>query len=502
MVKNSYKENNNEFVEINYHLCYDLLLGSDLMQIPNLIEARKRSKDKVLVQENLYQIDEKQKNIGIDKKYFIKTYGCQMNEHDSENISAILEEMSFTKADDIEEADLIILNTCAIRENAHDKVFGLLGRIKHMKTIKPVVVGLGGCMAQEEAIVDTILKKYRWLDFVFGTHNLFNLPNIIEKTYNSDSQQIEVFSCEGQIIENIPVKRENKYKAWVNIMYGCDKFCTYCIVPYTRGKQRSRMPFHIICEVQKLVSDGYKEVTLLGQNVNAYGKDLDIDYTLANLLEDVAKTGIDRIRFVTSHPWDFTDEMIDVISKHENIMPYIHLPIQSGSDKILKLMGRRYTKDEYLNLFNKLKAKIPHVAITTDIIVGFPNETTEDFNETLDVVNKCQFDSAFTFIFSPRIGTPASKMEDNIPLTLKEERLKELNNLINKYSKENNDRYLNKIVPVLLEDYSSKKKDCLKGYTDTMKLVNVKTTDQNLGKIVNVKITAVKTWSLDGEIVK
>lgn len=502
MVKNSYKENNNEFVEINYHLCYDLLLGSDLMQIPNLIEARKRSKDKVLVQENLYQIDEKQKSIGIDKKYFIKTYGCQMNEHDSENISAILEEMSFTKTDDIEEADLIILNTCAIRENAHDKVFGLLGRIKHMKTIKPVVVGLGGCMAQEEAIVDTILKKYRWLDFVFGTHNLFNLPNIIEKTYNSDSQQIEVFSCEGQIIENIPVKRENKYKAWVNIMYGCDKFCTYCIVPYTRGKQRSRMPFHIICEVQKLVSDGYKEVTLLGQNVNAYGKDLDIDYTMANLLEDVAKTGIDRIRFVTSHPWDFTDEMIDVISKHENIMPYIHLPIQSGSDKILKLMGRRYTKDEYLNLFNKLKAKIPHVAITTDIIVGFPNETTEDFNETLDVVNKCQFDSAFTFIFSSRIGTPASKMEDNIPLTLKEERLKELNNLINKYSKENNDRYLNKIVPVLLEDYSSKKKDCLKGYTDTMKLVNVKTTDQNLGKIVNVKITAVKTWSLDGEIVK
>lgn len=502
MVKNSYKENNNEFVEINYHLCYDLLLGSDLMQIPNLIEARKRSKDKVLVQENLYQIDEKQKNIGIDKKYFIKTYGCQMNEHDSENISAILEEMSFTKADDIEEADLIILNTCAIRENAHDKVFGLLGRIKHMKTIKPVVVGLGGCMAQEEAIVDTILKKYRWLDFVFGTHNLFNLPNIIEKTYNSDSQQIEVFSCEGQIIENIPVKRENKYKAWVNIMYGCDKFCTYCIVPYTRGKQRSRMPFHIICEVQKLVSDGYKEVTLLGQNVNAYGKDLDIDYTLANLLEDVAKTGIDRIRFVTSHPWDFTNKMIEVIKDNKNIMPYIHLPLQSGSDKILKLMGRRYTKDEYLTLFNKIKKAIPNSSITTDIIVGFPGEDENDFKETLDVVNKCKYDSAFTFIFSKRVGTPAEKMEDNVSLEEKNKRLQQLNELVNKYSKLANDKYLNKIVPVLIEGYSEKDNNYLMGYTDTMKLVNVKGSSEHIGQIINVKITEVKTWSMNGEIVE
>ena len=472
------------------------------MQVPCLNEARKRTKDKVLIQENLYQVNEKQKNLGIGKKYFVKTYGCQMNEHDSENISAILEEMNFIRVNHIEEADLVILNTCAIRENAHDKVFGLLGRIKHTKATKSVVVGLGGCMAQEEIIVDTILRRYKWLDFVFGTHNFYNLPNIIEKVYVQNKQQIEVISCEGQVIENIPVKRDNKYKAWVNIMYGCDKFCTYCIVPYTRGKQRSRLPFHIIEEVKNLVKNGYKEVTLLGQNVNAYGKDLNIDYTLANLLEDVAKTNIERIRFITSHPWDFSDEMIDVISKYQNIMPYVHLPIQSGSNKILKLMGRRYTKEEYLTLFNKLKAKIPHVSITTDIIVGFPNETEEDFNETLDVVKKCQFDSAFTFIFSPRVGTPASKMEDNIPLDVKEARLRELNNLINKYSKENNERYMNKTVSVLLEDYSSKKKDCLNGYTDTMKLVNVKSPDCNLGKIVNVKITDVKTWSLDGEIVK
>ncbi len=471
------------------------------MNTPSLKEARKRTNNKVIIKDNEYKITLNQKKIGQNKKYYIKTYGCQMNEHDSENIAAILTDMNFTKADNLEEADLIILNTCAIRENAHNKVFGLLGRIKHLRQIKDVMVGFGGCMAQEEIIVDEISNKYKWLDFVFGTHNIVNLPNIIEKAYNNKKQEIEVFSCEGDVIENIPVKRDNKYKAWVNIMYGCDKFCTYCIVPYTRGKQRSRLPEYIINEVKDLIKDGYQEVTLLGQNVNAYGKDLDINYTMANLLEDVAKTKINRIRFITSHPWDFNDDMIDIISKYDNIMPYIHLPIQSGSSKILKLMGRRYTKEEYLELFRKLKEKIPNVAITTDIIVGFPGETEEDFKDTLEVVNTCKYDSAFTFIFSPRIGTPASKMEDNISFEEKEMRLQRLNQLINKYSKENNDKYLNKIVPVLLEDYSSKKKDCLKGYTDTMKLVNVKADSCYLGKIVNVKITAVKTWSMDGEIV-
>ena len=472
------------------------------MNTPDLKEARRRTNNKVSIKENEYKVTDKQRKIGLNKKYYIKTYGCQMNEHDSENISAILNDMNFTKTESLEDADLIILNTCAIRENAHNKVFGLLGRIKHLRQTKNIMVGFGGCMAQEEVIVEEITNKYKWIDFVFGTHNIVNLPNIIEKAYDNKKQEVEVFSCEGDVIENIPVKRDSKYKAWVNIMYGCDKFCTYCIVPYTRGKQRSRLPEYIINEVKDLIKDGYQEVTLLGQNVNAYGKDLDINYTMANLLEDVAKTGINRIRFVTSHPWDFNDDMIDIISKYDNIMPYIHLPIQSGSSKILKLMGRRYTKEEYLNLFKKLKEKIPNVSITTDIIVGFPGETEEDFQDTLDVVDACKYDSAFTFIFSPRVGTPASKMEDNVSLEEKESRLQRLNQLINKYSKENNDKYLNKIVPVLLEDYSSKKKDCLKGYTDTMKLVNVKADDIYLGKIVNVKITSVKTWSMDGEIVK
>lgn len=468
------------------------------MNLPNLNDARRRTKGKVEILDN-YKITLEQKSLGLNKKYFVKTYGCQMNEHDSENIKAILEDMGYTETINMEDANLIILNTCAIRENAHNKVFGLLGRIKHMKQTKEVIVGFGGCMAQEEVIVDEILNKYKWIDFVFGTHNIYDLPNIIEKSKNK--QEIDVFSIEGDVIENIPVKRDSKYKAWVNIMYGCDKFCTYCIVPYTRGKQRSRLPKYIIDEVNKLIKDGYKEVTLLGQNVNAYGKDLDIDYNMANLLEDVAKTNIERVRFVTSHPWDFNDDMIDVISKYKNIMPYIHLPLQSGSDKILKLMGRRYTKEEYLTLYNKLKSKIPNCAITTDIIVGFPNETKEDFQDTLDVVNICKYDGAFTFIFSPRIGTPACRMKDDISLEEKEERLQTLNNLVNKYSKENNDKYLNKIVPVLLEDYSSKNSSYLKGYTDTMKLVNVKADSSYLGKIVNVKITSVKTWSMDGEII-
>ena len=471
------------------------------MNLPSLTEAKKRSRKEVKIIKNDYTIPDEVKEIGKDKKYYIKTYGCQMNVHDSENIAAMLEDMSFKKSDDMENADIIILNTCAIRENAHNKMFGFLGRVKHLKQTKPdIICGICGCMAQEENVVDAIKEKYPWVDIVFGTHNLHKLPNILDKSLKYKSQQIEVLSIEGDVYENIPVKRDSKHKAWVNIMYGCDKFCTYCIVPYTRGKQRSRLPKDIIREVEKLVSDGYKEVTLLGQNVNAYGKDLDIDYTMTNLLEDVAKTNIERVRFVTSHPWDFTDDMIDVISKYKNIMPYIHLPLQSGSDRILKLMGRRYTKEKYIELFNKIKKTVPNCSITTDIIVAFPGETEEDFNETLDVVNICKFDSAFTFIYSPREGTPAAKMINNLTEEEKNNRLYKLNDLINKYANEANQKYLDKIVPVLIEGKSDKE-GMLMGYTDTMKLVNVEAPDTYIGKIINVKITNVKTWSMDAKVV-
>ena len=471
------------------------------MNLPNLKEAKVRTKNKVDIVNNAYNIPEEVKNIGKNKTYHIITYGCQMNVHDSENISAIMEDLGYTRNEIMDKSDVIILNTCAIRENAHNKVTGMLGRIKHLKETRPeIITMLCGCMAQEEGIANMLKDKYKWVNIVFGTHNIHMIPTYLLNNLKEQTQELEVFSVEGNVYEGIPVKRDSKYTAWVNIMYGCDKFCTYCIVPYTRGKQRSRLNTDIINEVKELVKDGYKEVTLLGQNVNAYGKDLDANYTFANLLEDVAKTNIDRIRFVTSHPWDFTDEMIEVISKYDNIMPYIHLPIQSGSDDILKKMGRKYTIKEYTTLFNKLKSKIPNVSISTDIIVGFPNETEEDFNATLDIVRKLRYDLAYTFVYSKREGTPASKMEDTITLETKKERLAKLNELVNECAKENNMKYLNKEVKVLLTDHSDKLGN-LSGYTDTMKLVNVKADDKYLGEIVNVKITDAKTWSLDGVLV-
>ena len=470
------------------------------MNLPDLAKAKVRTSNKVSIIKDDYQIPDSVKEIGKGKKFYLKTYGCQMNVHDSENIKGMLNDLKYTETDVMDEADLIILNTCAIRENAHNKVFGFLGRVKHLKEYKPnIIVGLCGCMAQEENVVN-ILKKYTFVNIVFGTHNLHKLPELLASSIEKNAQEIEIYSIEGNVYENIPVKRDSKYKAWVNIQFGCDKFCTYCIVPYTRGKQRSRMPEDILNEVKELVNDGYLEVTLLGQNVNAYGKDLDMNYTMADLLRDVALTGIKRVRFVTSHPWDFSDDMIDVIAKYDNIMPYIHLPLQSGSNRILKLMGRRYTKEEYLELFNKLKTKIPNCAITTDIIVAFPGETLEDFKDTLDVVNKCQYDSAFTFIYSPREGTPAAKMENKLSEDEKNRRLYELNEVVNKYALENNLKYKGKTVPVLIEGIGEK--DTLFGYTDTMKLVNVDGDTDNIGKIVDVEIIDVKTWSLDGIIKK
>lgn len=470
------------------------------MNLPNMLNAKVRGKSRVDVlydDYNTCEID----NIGNDKKYLILTYGCQMNVHDSEYIAGIMDNLGYTSTLEMDEASVIIVNTCAIRENAHNKAEGMLGRIKHLKEEKndEVVVIFCGCMAQEEGLVKKI-NKYKWLDIICGTHNYHKIPEYLWEYYQKHDKVREVYSIEGNVIENIPVKRDNKYTAWVNIQYGCDKFCTYCIVPYTRGKQRSRRPEDIIMEVRELYNNGYQEVTLLGQNVNAYGKDLDINYDFATLLGEVSQTGIPRVRFMTSHPWDFTDKMIEVISKCENIMPYIHLPIQSGSDRILKLMGRKYTKEEYLELVKKIRDKIPGVSITTDIIVGFPGETEEDFLETLEVVNLVKYDLAYTFIFSPREGTPASKMKDETSVEVKKERLNRLNELINKYALESNKKMLDKTVDVLITGESLKKGKYM-GYSDNMKLVNVKGDESCLGKIVPVKIMDAKTWSLDGEAV-
>lgn len=468
--------------------------------LPDLKEAQKRTQAEAHIEKNLFQIPEQIKMLGQGKKYYLRTYGCQANERDSETLAGILEEMAFTACADPEEADFILLNTCAIRKNAEDKVLGELGSLKRLKRERPdVVFGLCGCMAQEEEIVKTLLEKYRHVDLIFGTHNIHRLPELLYQVMMDGKRSVEVLSKEGDVIENLPVKRFGKHKAWVNIMYGCDKFCTYCIVPYTRGKERSRTMEDVLEEIRTLKAEGFKEVTLLGQNVNSYGKDLHIEGGFAKLLEETAKTGIERIRFTTSHPWDFSDEMIDVIAKYDNIMPFIHLPVQSGDSDVLKLMGRRYSIEQYKTLFHKIEAKIPGCAISTDIIVGFPNETKEQFQHTLELVDECKFDNAFTFIYSPREGTPAARMEDNIPLEEKQERLQQLNERWNTYALEKNLAYIGKTVRVLVDGPSKKNKDIYSGYTDTNKLVNFVRKNAEPGDIVEVRITGAKTFSLDGE---
>ena len=469
------------------------------MNLPNMNDAKKRHQSKVIYKE-YSGVDY---NFGINKKYYVRTYGCQMNEHDGERIKGMLESAGYSETEDINKADIIILNTCAIRENAHDKVFGFLGIVNNLKKKnKNLVVGICGCMAQERSVVDEIMSKYKFVDFVLGTHNLYDLLNVVYKCINDRGQNIEVYSYDGDVIEDIPEKRESNISAWVDIILGCDKFCTYCIVPYTRGTQRSRKKEEIIKEVNELKNKGYKEVTLLGQNVNAYGKDIYENYNLANLLRDVSKSGIDRIRFVTSHPWDFTDEMIDAISECDNVMPYVHLPIQSGSNKILKLMNRRYTKEEYIELYNKIRNRIKGCSITTDIIVGFPYETEEDFLETLDVVNKCKFDGAYTFAFSPRENTPAKLMDETVSESEKLDRLHRLNEVINKYSNESNQRMLGTVQKCLVTGVSDKNNEKVCGYTENMKLVNIEADKNTIGNIIDVKITDAKSFSLDGIMVK
>ena len=469
------------------------------MLLPNKKEEASTNKIDYIRRE--YKLDNKLKNKYSGKTYFLKTYGCQMNERDSEAISGILEEMGLSRIDDYRKADVLLLNTCSIRENAHNKAFGMLGRFKHLKEERPdIVVCVCGCMSQEEGVIDEILKNYRFVNLVIGTHNLDRVGTLLDEAISNNKQEIEVYSREQDFVEDVPSIRSNPYKAYVNIIYGCDKFCTYCIVPYTRGRERSRKKEDILREVNDLINDGYKEVTILGQNVNAYGKDIYDDYFMGELLEDIAKTGIPRIRFMTSHPWDFTDKMIDVIAKYDNIMPSIHLPLQSGSNKVLKLMGRRYTKESYMELFNKIKDKIPGVSVSTDIIVGFPGEDEKDIEETLEILEKCKFDNAFTFIYSEREGTPALKLPNSVPLDVREERLQRVNEIVNKYFLENNKRLEGKIVSVLVEGIS-KKKNIYFGYSDTNKLINFTSSKKlELGSIVDVLIEEARTWSLDGRV--
>lgn len=470
---------------------------------PDLKAAKKRGKESI----SFLQFDDlsdEMKNIGNEKKYLIKTYGCQMNVHDSETMAGILEAMGFTLTEKEEEASIILINTCAIRENAEDRVFGEIGRLKPLKMEKPdLILGVCGCMSQEEAVVNRILQKHQHVDLIFGTHNVHRLPVLLKEAYLNKEMVIEVWSKEGDIVENLPKVRENGLKAWVNIMYGCDKFCTYCIVPYTRGKERSRKPEDVLAEIRELGRKGYQEVTLLGQNVNAYGKDLvGPSYLFADLMDDVRKIGIPRVRFTTSHPKDFDDHLIEVLAKKGNLMEHIHLPVQSGNSEVLKLMARKYTREQYLELVDKIKRAIPDVVLTTDIIVGFPGETKEQFEDTLSLVETVGFDAAFTFIYSPREGTPAAKLEDDISMEEKRERLQRLNQLQDTISRRKNEELRNQVVEVLVEGESRKNEEVLSGRTRTNKLVNFPGSRSLIGQFVKVRIEQPQTYTLKGKLVK
>lgn len=471
---------------------------------PDLKIAKKRTKETPnVLYKNETQINGSLLGIGKNKTYYIRTYGCQMNEHDTEVMAGILELMGYTQNDDAQSSDIVILNTCAIRENAENKVFGKIGSLKQSKLEQPdKIIAVCGCMSQEEKVVNDILQKYHFVDLIFGTHNIHRLPQLINEAMQQKEMVVEVWSKEGDIIEDLPKSRASNTKAWVNIIYGCDKFCTYCIVPFTRGKERSRMPEDILKEIQELKDKNYQEVTLLGQNVNAYGKDLGIDYTMGDLLKDVAEIGIPRVRFTTSHPWDFDDYMIEIIGKYDNIMPHIHLPVQSGNNDVLKIMGRSYKIDKYLSLFDKIKHAKPGVMITTDIIVGYPNETEEQFEDTLKLYNYCKFDLAYTFVFSPRDGTPAAKMKDNITLEEKKQRLYRLNKLVDKYSYESNQKMIGKTLKVLVDGPSNRNEEVLAGYSEENKLVHFVGRKDLIGKIVNVKIVEAKKFNLSGELQK
>lgn len=467
---------------------------------PDLSKAVKRSRTPVEIVKEKLVFPDRLQQFCQGKKCYIKTYGCQANVLDSQNILGILKELGYTPVDDPFDSDIIILNTCAVRENAEDKVFGEVGALKKYKNQHPdSIIAVCGCMIQQPHVVNKLKTIYSQVDLMFGTHNIHHLPSLLDEVIFEKKRIIEVFSKEGEVIEHLPIVRENNIKAFVNIQFGCDKFCSYCIVPYTRGKQRSRTKEDILNECYELVKQGFKEITLLGQNVNAYGKDLYSDYSFASLLEDVAKTNIPRLRFMTSHPWDFTQQMFEVISKYPNIMPYIHLPLQSGSDSVLRRMGRRYTSSEYMTLVDNLKKTIPNVALSTDIIVGFPNETEEEFMDTMKMVEYCQYDSAFTFIYSPRIGTPASKIVDKVSDEEKHRRFEMLVKRINEIGVKKYAEVVGKTVEVLVEGVSKKDESILSGYTKDMKLVNFVGDASHVGQFVNVKITSGHLFYLSGE---
>ena len=437
------------------------------------------------------------------KGYLIKTFGCQANVRDEEIMGGYLVKAGYHRVEKEDDADLVIINTCAVRENAEDKVYGEIGKYKqHHLRDKSFVLGVCGCMMQEEGVAEKICKSYPYVNLIFGTHNIHKILDLLEEHIARKKDIINVASFAGDIIENLPSERLDRHSAFVNITYGCDKFCTYCIVPYTRGRERSRPMKEILKECRELVEQGYRQITLLGQNVNSYGKDFHDGTSFATILEEVAELGISRLRFMTSHPWDFSDEMLTVIAKYPNIMKCIHLPVQSGSSEVLRVMGRRYSREDYLNLVKRIREKIPGVAITTDIIVGFPRETAEQFEETLTLCEEVRYDSAFTFIYSPRKGTPAARMEDDVTREEKLARFNRLLKVIETTTDEASARLLGKTIPVLVDGPSKKDPSVLSGYSEGSKLINFKGPAYLSGEIIDVRIIENHCHYLVGELLE
>jgi len=438
----------------------------------------------------------------VQKAYYIQTFGCQMNERDTEVLAGMLKKMGYQKSDDLEKADIILFNTCCVREKAENKVLSYLGELKDLKSKNPnLIIGVCGCMVQQEGMSNVIRRSAPHVELLFGTHNIHELPDLIENILASRNPQVSIWNSEGEIKENLPSEREFPFKSLVNITYGCNNFCTYCIVPYVRGRERSRYPQHIIKEITNMAADGVIEVMLLGQNVNSYGKDFADQTDFADLLKIINDIeGLKRIRYMTSHPRDFTDKLIRTIAECTKVCQHFHLPVQAGSNKILKKMNRGYTRENYIELIKKIRNKHPNAVITTDIIVGFPGETEEDFLETLNLVETIRFDGAFSFIYSTRTGTPAAKYKEQVPLEIKKERIQRINKKINLISHQINEEYLNKTVDVLVEGISKTNAHMLFGRTNGNKTVIFPGNVSYVSKIVSVIITEPQTWILKGNM--
>jgi len=460
------------------------------------------------IEKELQHIEKVKKiNEGKNLKYYILTMGCQQNENDSEKISGMIEEMGYSRTNNIEETDLVVFNTCCVRENAEDKLFGKLGEMKRIKEKRGTIIAIGGCMMQEKHIVEKIKQSYPYFDIIFGTHTLHKFAEDVYKKIIEKKKIEDILDIDGEIIEGLPIRRNDNIKASVTIMNGCNNFCSYCIVPYVRGRERSRNPEDILNEVRELAKQGYKEITLLGQNVNSYLKSGKIDFesnikSFAELLREVNKIeGIERIRFISPHPKDFTDDVIEAIRDCDKVCKIIHLPLQSGSTEVLKVMNRKYTKEQYLELAKKMKERIPEVVFSTDIIVGFPGETEENFEDTLDVVSKVHFEQVYMFIYSRRVGTPGDKMENQVDDEIKHKRFDRLKALVESQIEDNNRKYVGTIQKVLVEGVSKTNSNLLTGRTDTNKVVNFEGNENLIGNIVNLEIISEHMWYLKGKIV-